>query len=126
MTSIVPASELERMRLSVLPKKPMDHGEKARLARKQLSEDRKSKWPNTLDAIRIQKDRAMKEREDILEAERQEVDRKEATLQKKKRMAAIERANMLLYEQTDKMKNLRSQQLYADVIRDRDHQVAEK
>jgi hypothetical protein len=126
MSSVVPYSELERMRLSVMPEKPMDHGEKARRARKQLSEDRKGRWPNTLDAIREQKDRAMKEREDILEAERQEVDRKEAMLQKKKRMAAIERANMLLYEQTDKMKNLRSQQLYADVLNDREYQVNEK
>jgi hypothetical protein len=58
MSSVVPYSELERMRLSVMPEKPMDHGEKARRARKQLSEDRKGRWPNTLDAIREQKDRA--------------------------------------------------------------------
>lgn len=54
------------------------------------------------------------------------MDKKEAELQKSRRMASIERANRLLYDQTDKMKNLRSQQLYADVLEDRFLQIEEK
>lgn len=85
-----------------------------------------STWGNTLDAIRVQKDQARKRREERIEAERQAVDRKEAEIQKQKRMGAIERANMLLYEQTDKMKMLRSAQLFSDVMQDRAYQVQEQ
>merc|ERR1719164_335336 len=53
------------------------------------------------------------------EKERQEIDRKEAQLQKEMRISSIKRANTILYEQTDKMKNLRSQQMYSDVLADR-------
>lgn len=42
------------------------------------------------------------------------------------RLEAIRRANDLLYEQTDKMKMLRSQMLYADVIHTRFQQIEEK
>ena len=42
------------------------------------------------------------------------------------RISAIKRANTILYEQTDKMKNLRSQQMYCDVLADRAEQAEEK
>ena len=60
------------------------------------------------------------------EKERQEIDRKEAQLQKEMRISSIKRANTILYEQTDKMKNLRSQQMYCDVLADRAEQAEEK
>ena len=60
------------------------------------------------------------------EAERRRIDQIEADLQRKKRVDAIKRANQLMYEQTDKMKFLRGQQLYTDVIADREDQVAQK
>jgi len=124
----VSGSEIARMRLSVQPADQRDksHREQQNNRLKQLSADRKARWPNTLDAIRHHKEMAFKEREDKLEAERQEVDKKEALLQKNKRMEAIERANSLLYEQTDKMKQLRSKQLESDVIFDRQNQVEER
>lgn len=96
------------------------------MARKQMSDARKNRWPNTLEAMRAKKEHAMADRENILEKERQEIDRQEAGLQKSNRMKAIERANRLLYDQTDKMKNLRSQQLFSDVLEDRNIQIEEK
>lgn len=84
--------------------------------RKQLSEEKIKNWPNTLEALRKKKESYLKDKEDKLEAERQEVDLKEAELRRSNRLEAIKRANELLYEQTDKMKNLRSQQLYSDVL----------
>ena len=60
------------------------------------------------------------------ELDRQRVDREEAELQKRLRIEAIKRANTILYEQTDKMKNLRSQQMYSDVVADRLEQAEEK
>lgn len=60
------------------------------------------------------------------EKARREIDRKEAELQKKKRMEAIARANTIMYEQTDKVKNLRSQQMYSDVLFEREEQIKER
>jgi hypothetical protein len=42
------------------------------------------------------------------------------------RLESISRANKLIYEQTDKMKMLKSQQLFADVIYTRQHQIQRK
>jgi len=106
--------------------KPVSNENQKRNELKKRSNDRKSRWPNTLDAIRVKKDKAREERAAKLEKERQEVDKSEALLQKTKRMEAIERANSLLYEQTDKMKQLRSKQLESDVLYDRQNQVKER
>jgi hypothetical protein len=124
--TVIGTSDLERMRMSVLDVQPSTTAEDQRNARKGLSDSRISRWPNTLDANRAQKERARAEREAKLEAARQVIDRQEAEGQKQRRMAAIERANMLLYEQTDKMKTLRGAQLFTDVIEDRKYQVQER
>lgn len=93
---------------------------------KAKSDARKSKWPNTLEALRKKKENWRTEREAEAEAARREVDKQEEEHQKKSRMDSIRNANNLLYEQTDKMKNLRSQQLYSEVIQDRKRQVEER
>ena len=124
--TVIGASDLERMRMSVLDVQPSTAAEDQRNARKGLSDSRISRWPNTLDANRAHKEHARAEREAKLEAARQVIDRQEAEGQKQRRMAAIERANMLLYEQTDKMKTLRGAQLFTDVIEDRKYQVQER
>ena len=41
-------------------------------------------------------------------------------------MESITRANTLLYDQTDRMKQLRSQKLYSDVIHNRKQQIRDK
>lgn len=60
------------------------------------------------------------------EAERVNIDKQEADLQRALRIDAIKRANHILYEQTDKMKGLRSAQFYSDVLADREEQLQEK
>lgn len=60
------------------------------------------------------------------EAERRRIDNEEAELQKKLRIEAIKRANGILYEQTDRMKGLRSAQMYSDVLQDRREQAEER
>lgn len=119
-------SDLENMKASVLP--PTQDNSKAELMkrRKELSEDKLKHWPNTLEALRKKKESYMKDKEDKLEAERQQVDLQEAELRRANRLEAIRRANELLYEQTDKMKNLRSQQLYSDVLYSRIDQLEDK
>lgn len=52
--------------------------------------------------------------------------KQEAEIRKNQRVEAIRKANDLLYEQTDKMKLLRSQALYCDVLHTRVGQIEEK
>lgn len=54
------------------------------------------------------------------------LDLQEAELRRKTRLEAINRANDLIYEQTDKMKYLRSQELLSDVVYSRRFQLQEK
>jgi hypothetical protein len=50
----------------------------------------------------------------------------EAEMRKYQRLEAIAKANDLMYEQTDKMKMLRSQALYCDVLHTRVGQIDDK
>ncbi|GMF14391.1 unnamed protein product [Phytophthora lilii] len=109
------ADDLERMRASVSPPVQSDR-EARRQAIKLKSEQRTATWPNTLEAMRKKKDRWKKDREERLEEERTKVDEEEMRLQREAQTKQIERANRLLYEQTDRMKTLRSKQLLADVV----------
>eukprot|EP00981_Chlorochromonas_danica_P005354 scaffold1084_cov250-Ochromonas_danica.AAC.5 len=128
MTLILTKEELDRIRGSVRPKddamRTSAIDRKARL--KAMSAERVKHWPNTLEALRNKKETFLKDRAEKEEARRQEMDRQEAEMKREARLEAIRRANELLYDQTDKMKLLRSQKLYADVIYDRVKQVEDK
>merc|ERR1719230_975752 len=112
---VLSRSEIERMKSSVAPPQITDT-EARRRHLKKLSDERVKHWPNTLEATRRKKENWKKEK----------MDKEEAELQKRLRIEAIKRANTILYEQTDKMKNLRSQQMYSDVVADRLEQAEEK
>ncbi|KAH7484437.1 hypothetical protein KRP22_005605 [Phytophthora ramorum] len=119
------ADDLKRMRASVSP--PVQSDREARRQEIKLkSEQRTAKWPNTLEAMREKKDRWKKDKEDRLEEERKKIDEEEMRLQREAQTKQIERANSLLYEQTDRMKTLRSKQLLADVVHHRTIQLEEK
>lgn len=127
-SSSIPISrnELNRIKASVLPPTENNYKNERRAELKKLSQDRLQHWPNTLEALRVKKENFLKDREDAEEEKRREIDREEAELRRKLRLESIKRANELLYEQTDKMKMLRSQQLYADVIHTRNGQIKHK
>eukprot|EP01036_Dinobryon_divergens_P031252 gene31252-40620_t len=119
-------AELEQIRASILPsvenKSFLDR--KAELKKK--SEDKLKNWPNTLEAIRLKKENDFLDRERQVELQRQEVDKQEAELRRQMRIESIQKANELIYDQTDKMKMLKSQKLYADVIATRYEQIDRK
>lgn len=115
MPVVVSESELSRIRASVKPAIQTDK-ESRRLQLKQQSQSRTNKWPNTLEATRRKKDNWRKDKEERDEQRRLAIDAHEMELQKQARLRQIETANQLLYDQTDKMKTLRSKQLQADVI----------
>lgn len=119
------ASELERMRASVRPTEPTDT-ETRRLRLKKLSDEKVRTWPNTLEATRKKKEMRRSMRLEEEEKQRIIIDREEEELQKKLRLAAIHRANEILYAQTDRMKGLKSQISYSDVVHERKSQVESK
>lgn len=115
--------ELDKMRRCLEPAVARDsRWEKL----KALSDEKVKTWPNTLEAMRRKKENWKKEKLEEEEKRRVEIDKEEAELQKELRLKAIERANRMLYEQTDQMKGLRSQQMYSDVIYGRRSQIKEK
>ena len=52
------------------------------------------------------------------------MDRAEAKLRAEARQLQIERANKLLYDETDKVKSFHSALLLSDVLKERQHQIA--
>lgn len=92
----------------------------------ELSNARKAQWPNTIEALRERKDRARQEKFDAEEKLRLEIDREEEGLQAEKRRLAIERANKMLYDSTDRVKSLHSKLMLADVMEERERQIEMK
>lgn len=93
---------------------------------KKLSDERQSHWPNTLEATRKKREVAFRDKEAVAEERRKVQDKEEAELRRVERLNAINRANDLLYEQTDCMKVLRSKELLSDCLHDRKFQIVEK
>ncbi|CAM9464267.1 unnamed protein product [Ectocarpus sp. 6 AP-2014] len=122
---VLTQAELDRIRAKVT-KTPETDADARRRHLKVLSDERVSHWPNTLEAQRQNKENWKKQQEDLVEAKRRDVDKEEALLQRQMRAETIKRANDKLYEQTGKMKLLRSNLLYAEVIETRKEQIAEK
>ena len=84
-----------------------------------LSDERKAKWPNTIEAARAAKEKQRKAKLDAEEALRQQIDAEEEALNVEKRRLAIERANKMLYHGADRVKELHSKLLLADVMQER-------
>jgi len=123
---IIDRSEIERMKLSVMEIPPDNSKQIRRTELKKLSQDRLKHWPNTLEALRKKKENFLKDKAEEEEKRRQDIDKQEAEERRIRRLESIQRANEMLYEQTDKMKLLRSQQLYADILVTRREQVEHK
>jgi len=87
-------------------RRSMGSGGEERQRLKALSDARKAKWPNTLEALRAKKERARQEKAAADEAVRMALDREEDALQAEKRRVAIERANKMIYDATDRVKAL--------------------
>jgi len=92
----------------------------------ELSNSRKAQWPNTIEALRERKDRMRAEKLEAEEKLRVEIDREEEALQAEKRRLAIERANKMLYDSTDRVKALHSKLMLADVMEERERQIEVK
>merc|ERR1719454_1668032 len=106
------------------PEKSAKQLERQRLH--ELSNSRKGQWPNTIEALRERKDRMRAEKLEAEEKLRVEIDKEEEALQAEKRRLAIERANKMLYDSTDRVKALHSKLMLADVMEERERQIEVK
>ena len=75
MSNIIDARELNRMRATIENRLEDTSKLERKEQLKKLSEEKMNKWPNTLEAMRIKKERFAKDREDEDEARRQAIDR---------------------------------------------------
>ncbi|CUF96817.1 Hypothetical protein, putative [Bodo saltans] len=103
--------------------------DKERLRRedvRQRSEARVAHWPNTIEAQRLRKEQARHDRLDRDEERRLRIDEEERQLREQKKAQAVERANVLLYEENDKVKNFTSKLFLTTVLEEREKQLAIK
>ena len=97
-----------------------------REAIRQISEARVANWPNTIEAQRHRKEKARQDRLDREEERRLQIDEEERALREAQKAQAVQRANILLYEENDKVKNFTSKLFLATVLEEREKQLAIK
>ncbi|MEW5315480.1 MAG: hypothetical protein WDW38_006905 [Sanguina aurantia] len=123
--SFITQAHLDSIRAKVaVSSKDSSLVERTRL--KELSDERATQWPNTLTAQRARKERALQEKLAAEEAERVEVDRDEAQLRAEARRIQIERANKILFDETDRVKGFHSKLLLSDVMKENEGQLVQK
>ena len=93
---------------------------------RELSLERSSKWPNTLQAQRERKERAFQERLQQDETERKHLDRKNAIIKAEQRRVQVERSNKMLFDDTDRVKAFHGTLLLSDVLQEREAQIKYK
>ncbi|XRB22153.1 trichohyalin-plectin-homology domain-containing protein [Pseudoscourfieldia marina] len=124
-SSVVNASDLFRIRKGVAPEEKSEAiQERERL--RDLSLERSSKWPNTLEAQRERKERAFQERLQQDELERKHMDRKNAIVKAEQRRMQLERSNKMLFDETDRVKAFHGTLLLSDVLQEREAQLKYK
>lgn len=90
---------------------------------RQRSKARYSKWSNTLEAQRLKKKSDRLKKLEQLELEQQVIDEEEAKYQEAQRRVVLDRANRLLWQDTDKVKNFHGGLLLASVLKEREAQL---
>jgi hypothetical protein len=93
---------------------------------KALSEQRVAHWPNTIEAQRLKKEQLKRQRLEEEEERRRAIDEQEQALQEAKKEQAIRKANILLFEENDRIKTFGSKLFLATVLDERQKQLAMK
>merc|ERR1719387_849153 len=90
------------------------------------SQARAKTWNNTLEGSRRKKAEDKRKKMDMEELERQKIDAEEAKIQLDQRKSTIDRANKLLYDESDRMKSFHSKMMMCDVLAEREAQLGLK
>ncbi|CAJ1432948.1 unnamed protein product, partial [Effrenium voratum] len=127
---VISASELRRIREGIGAAGPDAEATQLTKTRAQLlhekSQARAKTWSNTLEGSRRKKAEEKRKKFEMEELERQKVDAEEAKIQLDQRRATIDRANKLLYEESDRIKSFHSKMMLCDVIAEREAQTSLK
>ena len=127
MATILSVNDLDRMKemasKSVHEVTTSEWGDQKKALQKSSAE-RAGKWGNTIAAQRRAKEQAKKKRLESEEMEKRKLDEDEARIQAQLRRDAIERAQRMLYEDSDKIKTFSSGMLMSDVMEERQAQIA--
>ncbi|CAD8113848.1 unnamed protein product [Paramecium primaurelia] len=120
-TSIIPLSQLRRMRNSSCEIQD-NHTmiEKQDLHAK--SQERVKKWPCAMN-IRRRKNQSQFERFAEDEEERRRIEKEEAEYQQKQKQDVLLRANRLIYENNPFIRQFQQKLLFSDVLQERDSQL---
>jgi hypothetical protein len=121
----ISSNEMERLRSFTRPP-PKKEEDLRNEHLKKLSEERVKNWPNTLAAQRKKKEQWKEIRAAEEEAYRVKVDNEERELREAAAAKAYAKAKYLKFENQDKTKFLRAQQLYSDCVYERQEQIREK
>jgi len=124
MHSALSIADIERIKLATNSSPPLTEDLQKRQQLKEACDKRVSTWSNTLAAQHSSRLEWKARKEEEKERRRQEIDKDEAELREQSRIHTIQRAQTLLNEQRDKVKFLRSQQVYQDVLETRKEQIA--
>ena len=125
-TTVLGVSDLDRMRADAarsIHETTVNEWESTRKELSKKSSARAAKWGNTIAAQRRKKEQAKKDRLEKIEMGRRELDKQEAEIQAMQRKDAIERAQRMLYEDSDKVKTFSSGMLLSDVLEERQAQI---
>jgi hypothetical protein len=90
------------------------------------SQMRAKSWSNTLEGSRRKKAEEKRKKLEAEELERQRIDAQEAKLQLDARKGTIDRANKLMYDESDRMKSFHSRMMLCDVLAEREAQISLK
>jgi len=136
MATVISAAEFERIQQTLLPENEratVGAGggtmQKAKDKSMQLhlqSQARAKTWDNTLEGSRRKKAEDKRKKYDSEELVRQKIDAEEAKIQLDQRKSTIDRANKLLYDESDRMKSFHSKMMVCDVLAEREAQVSLK
>jgi len=128
--TVISASEFDRIRQTLLPESEQGGSTvKAKGTAHDLhvkSQARAKTWNNTLEGSRRKKAEEKKMKMEMEELERQKVDAEETKIQLDKRKATIDRANKLLYDESDRMKSFHSKMMVCDMLAEREAQLGLK
>mmetsp|Transcript_2754 Transcript_2754/g.3012 ORF Transcript_2754/g.3012 Transcript_2754/m.3012 type:complete len:453 (+) Transcript_2754:234-1592(+) len=116
--------DIVRMQSSVAVVKGNYDEKRERL--KRLSDDRVSRWTDTLKSKRKARLEWKEMNQNRIELERQALDKDEFELQTRNSISTVQKANRLVYEQNENVRRLRSDQFYTDVMAEREEQIAVK
>jgi len=130
---IISSKELDRIRGTVnASSASVSYDEakaQARAKAEELSAKSKARaksWNNTLEGSRRKKAQEKQDKLREQELERQKLDAEEARIQLEQRKVTIDRANKILYDESDRMKAFHSKMMFTDVLAEREAQVALK